>query len=258
MLTIKHIADTRLNRILVVIGFLLLSIIQSLGATQQTLHELSVSEVEPGVFVHKSYKLVEGYGWVSSNGLVVIEADQAFIIDTPWTNHDTNLLIKWIEKKQAKIVGSLSTHSHDDRAGGIQTLNSLNIPTFALHRTNQILKARNKPVATTTFSENRKLFMNGKIEAFYPGGGHTEDNIVVWLKPSQLLFGGCFIRSIESNSLGYIGEAKVQEWSESINKLLSQFPTADIVIPGHGKPGKLNLLEHTKALVAEYLAVENQ
>ena len=100
--------------------------------------------------------------------------------------------------------------------------------------------------------------MNGKIEAFYPGGGHTEDNIVVWLKPSQLLFGGCFIRSIESNSLGYIGEAKVQEWSESINKVLSQFPTADIVIPGHGKPGKLNLLEHTKSLVAEHLAEKNQ
>ncbi len=251
------------SRIGIVVSFFLIFISLPLTAAQQQERQLSIKEIKPGVFVHKSYKQVEGYGWVSSNGMVVIEENEAFIIDTPWTNHDTKSLIKWILEKKAKIVGSLSTHSHEDRAGGIRMFNALKIPTYALQRTNQILAANKKALAKNSIEKNSieknsKLLMNGSIQAFFPGGGHTEDNIVVWLKSSKVLFGGCFIRSIEPRSLGYTGEAKVQEWDDSINKVLSRFPTADVVIPGHGRPGNLNLLEHTQALVAKHLAEENR
>lgn len=45
------------------------------------------------------------------------------------------------------------------------------------------------------------------LEVFYPGPGHTPDNSVVYLPAHKLLYGGCFIKSKESVSLGNIEEA---------------------------------------------------
>ena len=83
---------------------------------------------------------------------------------------------------------------------------------------------------------------------FYPGAGHTLDNVVVWLPKANILFGGCFIRSLDSKSLGYTGEADIGQWPSSVDALLAKYPDAKLVVPGHGAIGDLALLRHTKAL----------
>lgn len=89
------------------------------------------------------------------------------------------------------------------------------------------------------------------LEAFYPGGGHTIDNIVVWLPKSKILFGGCLVRSLESKSLGYVGEAHIEQWSDSVKRVLAKYSEAKLVIPGHGKFGDIELLNHTEKLAEE-------
>ena len=87
-----------------------------------------------------------------------------------------------------------------------------------------------------------------EIETFYPGEGHTSDNIVVWLPQSKVLFGGCLVKPMNAKDLGNIKEANVDEWPNSIDRVIKQYPKIEVVIPGHGAYGAVELLEYTKTL----------
>jgi metallo-beta-lactamase class B/metallo-beta-lactamase class B GIM len=228
------------------ICWVLLTAFNSYGRDENA--DLKIKEISPNVYLHTSYKNVEGYGLVGSNGLVVIESNNAFIIDTPWTNDDTKRLVAWIKDKGYKVLGSLSTHSHDDRSGGIKWLNNNAIPTYASQRTNRILAQNGKSLATHTFTDSVFEIESGLMEVFYPGGGHTVDNVVVWLPKAKILAGGCFTKSLHSKNLGYVGEALIEQWPSSIDKVLSKYPEAKMIVPGHGKLGDVRLLLHTQKL----------
>lgn len=143
---------------------------------------LTISPLVENVYLHTSYKGVEGYGLVGSNGLVVVDKDKAYIVDTPWLKDDTKELVKWITDKGYSIEGSISTHSHEDRTSGIGFLNSLSIATYTSQLTDQILKEKGADLAKHTFSGTEYSLAAGHIKVFYPGAGHTIDNLVVWLR----------------------------------------------------------------------------
>lgn len=209
---------------------------------------LVIERIQEGVYLHKSFSHVDGFGLVSSNGLVAVDGGKAFIIDTPWSERDTAKLVQWVKGKDYELLGSISTHSHEDRTAGIRWLNDHAIATYASALTNELLKKEDKELATISFEENELLPADGLIEAFYPGGGHTIDNLVVWLPKSKILFGGCLVRNLAAKSLGYTGEAHIEQWSNSVEKVLLRYPQATLVVPGHGKPGDVQLLKHTKKL----------
>ena len=216
--------------------------------SNEHLPELIIKEIQKGIYLHKSFFQTESFGLVSSNGLIVIENKNAFLIDTPWSERDTKTLAAWVADNGYELIGSISTHSHDDRTAGIRWLNANSIKTYATTLTNKILKEAGKERVSNAFDGPDFSLNGGTIEAFYPGGGHTIDNIVIWLPNSKLLFGGCFIRSLGSKNLGYTGEAHINEWADSVDKVLSKYPDAEIVVPGHGKIGDAELLKHTNKL----------
>lgn len=221
---------------------------------KEKLPELSVKEIDKGVFLHKSYQHVDGFGLVSSNGLVVIDNNKAFIIDTPWSEQDTVRLVKWIEDKNIEVIASISTHWHADRTAGVKWLNSRAIITYASALTYDLLKANNKVLTLESFAEQKFVLAENLLEAYYPGGGHTIDNIVIWLPNSNILFGGCLIRGITSKSLGYTAEADIKNWKSSVERLRLNYPAVELVVPGHGNPGGINLLTHTQNLVDSTLS----
>lgn len=217
-------------------------------AEQEQIPDMLIEVIQENLYLHKSFSHVDGFGLVSSNGLVVMSDKKAFIVDTPWSEIDTKKLVAWVEEQNVEVVGSLSTHSHEDRTAGIKWLNSQDIPTYASALTNQFLLTEGKEAAQHSFEGDSAVLMDGLIETFYPGGGHTQDNIVVWLPESKLLYGGCFIRSMKSKSLGYIGEARINEWSGSVKRVLQRYPDIHRVLPGHGRIGNADLLTHTLKL----------
>ena len=226
----------------------LMILLSCFTVANEELPGLEIEEIKQGVFLHKSYSKVEGWGLVSSNGLVVVSDGKAFIIDTPWSASDTKKLVDWIHSKKFELMGSISTHSHEDKTAGIKWLNDNSIATYASVLTNQILKQQGKEQATHSIEGDTFGLMDGLLEVYYPGGGHTLDNIVVWLPKSTILFGGCFIRSLESSGLGYIGEAKIEQWPKSAENTITRYSGAKIVVPGHGQIGGVDLLKHTKIL----------
>jgi len=213
-----------------------------------TNHALEVVPLTDNVYLHTSYKEVEGYGLVGSNGLVVVDAGKAYIIDTPWSEADTKKLVDLFRQRGLVIAGSISTHFHDDRTSGIGFLNSMAIPTYASNLTNDILTANGAAAAKNTFSTKEFSWVPGVIEVYFPGAGHTKDNVVVWLPQSNVLFGGCLVRESSGKKLGNIADAEIGAWEHSIDNLINKFPTAKIVVPGHGAAGGPELLAHTKLL----------
>jgi metallo-beta-lactamase class B len=78
----------------------------------------------------------------------------------------------------------------------------------------------------------------------YFGQGHTKDNVVGYFPNENILFGGCLIKEIEATK-GYLGDANVFEWSNTVEKVKQQYPNVKIVIPGHGEIGGRDLLDYT-------------
>ena len=112
-----------------------------------------------------------------------------------------------------------------------------------------LAKEHGKPVPQNGFTDSLYLSFHGEdVCCYYLGCGHSTDNIVVWIPSEKILFGGCMVKEIHSKGLGSISDSNVEEWPETIQKVMEKFPEAQIVIPGHGKIGGKELLNHTKEL----------
>lgn len=63
----------------------------------------------------------------------------------------------------------------------------------------------------------------------------------------KVLFGGCLVKEVGAEK-GNVADANVQEWPLTIAGIKEQHPDIKIVIPGHGKPGGITLLDYTATL----------
>ncbi len=209
---------------------------------------LKIKKLANNVYQHISFKKVEPWGLVDTSGLIVINGTEAHIIDTPWSTQATKELIAWIKTKGLTIKSTVVTHFHDDSSNDLPLLNDLNIKTYATSLTNTLLKSKQKERSSDEISSPTFELIEGVINVFYPGAGHTKDNIVVWLPKEKILYGGCFVKSLGAKTLGYTGDAVVSEWSNSIQNVINRYPDIKVVIPGHGKVGDTSLLTHTQKL----------
>jgi hypothetical protein len=75
------------------------------------------------------------------------------------------------------------------------------------------------------------------------------DNITAWIPGKKILFGGCLIKSFDSQGLGNLSDAVVPQWDLTVKKILVKYMGIKTVIPGHGDTGGIELLTHTIELV---------
>ena len=59
--------------------------------------DLELKKISAHCYIHISYTLFESGNRIPANGLVYINDGKAFIIDTPWTNELTQLLIEYLQ-----------------------------------------------------------------------------------------------------------------------------------------------------------------
>jgi glyoxylase-like metal-dependent hydrolase (beta-lactamase superfamily II) len=81
------------------------------------------------------------------------------------------------------------------------------------------------------------------------GEGHSRDNIVIWFPDLKILFGGCLVKSVESQGLGNTADANLREWGPSVRRVMKKYPKAKYVIPGHFGWKSRNGLKHTLKLL---------
>lgn len=180
-----------------------------------------------------------------NNGIIFVNNGEAVLISTPETEIETLNLINWVKNQDLKITGYIIDRWHPDAMGGINAIHRSGIKTYANELTRKVCEKKGLPVPQTGFYPALELTVGGeKIIAHYLGAAHTEDGIVVWIPKDKVLFGGNEVRSC-GGWYGNIGDANLKEWSNTILKVKEQYGTAQIVIPGHGKYGGVELLDYT-------------
>jgi metallo-beta-lactamase class B len=215
--------------------------------------KVSVQEIAPGVWLHRSTSVLGDFGPVESNGLVLAGKGESVLIDTPATVSQTVRILGWAESELHRPVRyAIFTHAHSDRIGGISALLARDIKTFALPRTIELAQKDGYPAPTAPLPADAGISVGGlKLHVFYPGAGHSADNIVVWLPSSKVLFGGCFVKAAEATGMGNTAEADLPSWERGTLELIRRYGKANIVVPGHGAVAGPALLEHTLRLIRQ-------
>ncbi len=115
--------------------------------------------------------------------MLVVTKEGLVLIDTPWKNEQTDELIKLSKDvfgKDFKLA--IVTHAHHDTIGGIDSLLKNNIKVISTQQTLEEAKRNgfSQPQAKLKTSSKFKIG-DINLETFYPGEGHSPDNIVVWI-----------------------------------------------------------------------------
>ncbi|MDA1475069.1 subclass B1 metallo-beta-lactamase [Bacillus changyiensis] len=226
------------------------------SSTQMTNQDKTIvlTKLNDNVWAHTSYNEWNGKTY-DHNGLVVSTSQGVVLIDTAWGNDQkTEELLKMIKKHlQKKVVLALITHAHDDSISGIRALLKQGIDVRSTKLTAKLAKEYGYPSPKPTLDVKPIIKVEDiVIEAFYPGEGHSKDNITVWLPKSKLLFGGCLIKSLDANDLGNLSDANVEQWDDSVKKVIEKYPHVKTVVPGHGNWGDKSLLFHTIDLIKQH------
>lgn len=222
----------------------------SFSYSQEEKKNIKITHLTGNFYVHTSFKLLNNVPF-PSNGLFAITEQGVYLFDTPWDEEQTVQLTDSIEKRfHKKIILCVVTHSHDDRTAGLDVLKKYGVRTYSSEMTKKICIEKKEKTADfiflkdTVFSENSFSF-----ETFYPGEGHTKDNIVIWFPEARILYGACIVKSVESWGLGNVKDANLDEWPKSIFRIIDKYPDISYVIPGHMKWSGKKALIHTLKLL---------
>ncbi|UCH14786.1 MAG: subclass B1 metallo-beta-lactamase [Bacteroidales bacterium] len=216
--------------------------------------DLELSKISDNSYIHISYLVTLRGQRVACNGLIYINGNEAFIIDTPVNDEVTLELINWLKSNlNVGIAGLIATHWHVDCMGGLGQVHKCGIKSYAHELTCEIAESKNLPVPEVSFKDSLVINSGEKeIICKYFGAGHTIDNIVVWIPEEKILFGGCMIKSLSATRPGNIRNADLDSWPGTMEKAITRFKNARIVVPGHGSYGGPELLTYTLNLIMQY------
>ena len=219
------------------------------GVFAQPKVPLEIHPIAPNFYVYTTYHTYKGELF-PANGLFIVSSEGVIIIDSPWDTTQFQRLLDTIHSiSNKKAVLSIATHFHDDRIGGITFFNTNGISTYTSLLTDSIAASKSIPRAANHFDSDT-IFHIGDMEfrTFYPGAGHTRDNIVIWFPKQKILYGGCLIKTPLDSNLGNTDDGDIKEYAQSVGKVLHKFSSARWVVPGHKQWGGIELVKYTLKL----------
>ena len=208
--------------------------------------DLIITQISTNAFLHTSFLQTTDFGNVPCNGMIVRNSNEVIVFDTPTKNKSAKELIDFLKGKlHCKIIAVIPTHFHEDCLGGLEAFHSEKITSFGNNSTIELTKANNTIGPQKGFTDSLKLRLGNTYAIVkYFGEGHTKDNVVGYFPSEKILFGGCLIKELKATK-GYLGDANLSEWSNTVEKVKQEYPRVNIVIPGHGKIGGISLLDYT-------------
>ncbi|MDD8018051.1 MAG: BlaB/IND/MUS family subclass B1 metallo-beta-lactamase, partial [Bacteroidota bacterium] len=211
-------------------SLLILSIVIVLSSSidlfgQGRTRSLEISHLTGNFYVYTTYKEYEG-ALIPSNSMYVVTDKGVVLFDTPWDSTQFQPLLDSIQQRyNKKVVLLIATHFHDDRTAGLNFFNQKGIATYTSKQTFDLCKMHNKNHSKYYFTKDTTFIIgNHTFQTYYPGEGHTADNIVIWCDAEKILYGGCLVKSTENFSLGNIEDANLSRWPASIKNIMTRFP----------------------------------
>ena len=215
-----------------------------LGQTEKA--KLKISHLTGAFYIYTTYSTYEGEQ-VPANGMYLVTNNGIVLFDTPWDTTQFQPLLDSIKLKHTKSVElCIVTHWHSDRTEGLEYYKQKGIKTYTTVLTDEFSKKNNKKRAEflmtkdTTFNVGQLSF-----EIYYPGQGHTADNIIVWFDKEKILYGGCLIKGADAENLGYLGDANVTEYENTLKNVQKKCPNPKFIIISHSDWNNINSLKHS-------------
>jgi metallo-beta-lactamase class B len=219
--------------------------------------KLNISHLTGDFYIYTTYNSYEG-DQVPANGMYLVTDNGAVMFDTPWDTTQFQPLLDSIKLKHNKsVVLSIATHWHSDKTAGLEYYRQHGIKTYTTVMTDELSKKNNKKRAEFLMA-NDTVFNVGQysFETYYPGQGHTADNIVIWLKKEKILYGGCLIKGVDDENLGYLGDANVTAYASTLKKVQNKCRKPKFIIIAHSDWKNIHSLKHS-LMMAKELKLKN-
>jgi metallo-beta-lactamase class B len=145
-----------------------------------------------------------------------------------------------------------ATHWHSDKTAGLEYYRQQGIKTYTTVQTDKLSKKNGKKRAEFLMTKDT-VFNVGQysFETYYPGEGHTTDNIVIWFKKEKILFGGCLIKGVDDETLGNLSDANVLDYAATLKNVQKRFRDPKFIIIAHSDWKNINSLKHSIKMAEE-------
>ncbi len=214
--------------------------------------KLKIAPLTGDFYVYTTYNTYEGYQ-VPANGMYLVTGNGVVMFDTPWDTTQFQPLLDSIQIKHNKsVVMCFATHWHSDKTAGLEYYRQQRIKTYTTSLTDELSKKNNKKRAEFLMAKDT-VFNLGQysFETYYPGEGHTVDNIVIWFKKEKILYGGCLIKGADDENLGYLGDANVTAYASTLQKVQKKCRKPKFIIIAHSDWKNINSLNHSLKMAKE-------
>jgi metallo-beta-lactamase class B len=180
--------------------------------------------------------------------MIYMNGPEAIIVDCPTNDSASIELLAWINTFNVRIEGVIINHFHVDCLGGLKAFHDAGIRSYAYFKTIAFAEANGDEVPKIGFKKYLSIPIGKEIvyTKFF-GEAHTLDNVVTYIPGEKALFGGCMIKS-DGAGYGNLEDSNQKAWPKTVLKIKEAYPEIELVIPGHGKPGGMGLLDYTVSL----------
>lgn len=222
--------------------------------------QITFSRLSGDVWMHSSRIDLPGIGPIVSNGMLVIDGERSILVDTAWTDDQTTQILRYAAEVLGKPVrAAVITHAHQDKMGGIAALHVASVDTWAHPLTNAFAPENSFEPTRNSIAfgvdgratgEAVRVF--APLQVYFPGGGHTRDNITVGLPTHAIAFGGCLIKGSEAETLGNLMEADLENYADSARRFGEAFPWATTIVMSHSAPEGRVAIGHTIDMAKQF------
>jgi metallo-beta-lactamase class B len=214
--------------------------------------KLKISYLTGDYYIYTTYNTYQE-SKIPANGMYLVTSDGVVMFDTPWDTTQFQPLLDSIKLKHNKsVVMCFATHWHSDKTAGLEYYSQQGIKTYTTVLTDELSKKNNKKRAEFLMT-NDTVFNVGQysFETYYPGQGHTEDNIVIWFKKEKILYGGCLIKGADDEDLGYLGDGNATEYASTLKKVQKKCRNPKFIVIAHSNWENINSLKHSLQMAKE-------
>ncbi len=207
---------------------------------------LNIAHLTGDFYIYTTYNTYEG-NKLPANGMYLITKSGVVLFDTPWdTTQFQPLLDSIYFRHKQKVTMCISTHWHSDRTAGLEYYRQQGIKTYTTVLTDELSQKNNNKRAEFLMEKDTVFAAEPyRFETYYPGEGHTKDNIVIWFAKEKILYAGCLIKGSASDNLGYLGDANVIEYYSTLKKVQSKFQQPGYIIISHSHWDDPRSLQHS-------------
>ena len=243
---LQHYLNTEMTPTMRTILAILLFLVSNHVFGQTEHAPLKITHLTGDFYVYTTYNTYEGNS-VPANGMYLVSNDGVMLFDTPWDTTQFQPLLDSIRLKHNKnVVFAIATHWHSDKTAGLEYYRQKGIKTYTTAQTDQLSQKNGKKRAEFLLATDT-VFHIGQyaFETYYPGEGHTADNIVIWFKKEKILYGGCLIKGAEDKTLGYLGDANVMAYASTLKNVQKKCRKPKFIIIAHSDWNNTHSLKHS-------------